>query len=333
MKKFRMLLMIAGLTLLSCNFPLWGQGSNQNAGNAAGTAAALTVAAQLTENAWQAPGPVDPTNPSAPPATRAPTAAPLPSGTPLPSKTPAEVLPCDRVSFVKDVTVPDGTEFSGGESFTKTWRLKNTGSCTWDSDYDLVFTTGESMEGPEAVQLTSGTVAPGDTVDASVKLNAPDEAGTYKGNYKLRNADGEEFGLGNSGVPFYVEIEVLAPVSFTIEFTGLYTCPGPSYHAAAKITNTGTETLESADISLYDVTKNNKLWVNNGFLDPFYEDPDSCSGPPIANAEPGDTYYVIIMSQLPFPSDHKMRLSVTLCDRDSASGRVCAERRVTFTVP
>src|SRR5512135_3467629 len=56
---------------------------------------------------------------------------------------PADALStCDRAQFIADVTVPDGTRFSPGAAFTKTWRLKNVGTCTWSTSYTLVFSSG-----------------------------------------------------------------------------------------------------------------------------------------------------------------------------------------------
>lgn len=45
---------------------------------------------------------------------------------------------CDLAQFVKDVTIPDGTLLSPVQTFYKTWRLKNVGTCTW-SGYSVVF--------------------------------------------------------------------------------------------------------------------------------------------------------------------------------------------------
>ena len=61
----------------------------------------------------------------------------------------AAALPaCDWAQFVADVTVPDGTTFAANQTFTKTWRLKNIGFCTWTTSYALVFDSGNSMGGP-----------------------------------------------------------------------------------------------------------------------------------------------------------------------------------------
>jgi hypothetical protein len=51
-----------------------------------------------------------------------PSATPVPAtSTPVPTAT--AVRYCDWVSFIKDVTIPDGTVFRPGDIFTKTWRL------------------------------------------------------------------------------------------------------------------------------------------------------------------------------------------------------------------
>ena len=143
-----------------------------------------------------------------------PTATPLPAtatpvpatNTPLPTAT--AVSYCDWVTFLKDVTVPDGTKFTPGETFTKTWRLQNRGTCTWTPDYTLVFVRGDSMGSTTSVRLP-GYVSPGQTVDVSVTLKAPDERGHYISYWMLRNQYGVLFGYGPSAnKAFYVDINV-----------------------------------------------------------------------------------------------------------------------------
>ena len=135
------------------------------------------------------------------------TATPLPpTSTPLPTAT--AVSYCDWVTFVKDVTISDGTKFAPGETFTKTWRLKNRGTCTWTADYMLVFTSGDSMGSTTAVRLP-GNVYPGQTVDVSVTLTAPTKRGDYVGYWMLRNPSGLLFGYGDrANQAFYVDINV-----------------------------------------------------------------------------------------------------------------------------
>lgn len=135
------------------------------------------------------------------------TATPVPpTSTPLPTAT--AVSYCDWVTFVKDVTVLDGTKFAPGETFMKTWRLKNRGTCTWTADYMLVFTSGDSMGSTTAIRLP-GNVAPGQSVDVSVTLTAPNKRGDYLGYWMLRNPSGVLFGYGDrANQAFYVDIDV-----------------------------------------------------------------------------------------------------------------------------
>jgi len=125
-----------------------------------------------------------------------------PTNTPLPTA----VTYCDWVMFIRDVTIPDGTQLSTGEVFTKTWRLQNRGTCTWTPDYMLVYTSGDRMGSTTAVRLP-GYVAPGQTVDVSVTLTAPDSVGYHVSYWMLRNPSGALFGAGSkANEAFYVEI-------------------------------------------------------------------------------------------------------------------------------
>jgi hypothetical protein len=114
--------------------------------------------------------------------------------------------------FITDITIPDGTIFEPGEVFTKTWRLKNVGSCAWTAGYDIVFSGGDAMNAPSSVQITTDTVSTGQNVDVSVELTAPASEGTYRGNWQLRDPSDVIFGIENSSSGlFWVEIEVIDP--------------------------------------------------------------------------------------------------------------------------
>ena len=169
------------------------------------TYAAQTVEARLTDSAGETQEPPPTIALTPPPATATElSASPTNTNTPIPTTT---EVPCNRAAFVSDVTIPDGTELAQGEAFTKTWRLRNTGSCTWTSSYALVFDSGDSMGGPASKSLV-GSVSPNQTVDISVDLTAPNESGTFKGNWKLRSDSSVLFGVGGTGdVAFYVEIK------------------------------------------------------------------------------------------------------------------------------
>jgi hypothetical protein len=143
-----------------------------------------------------------------------------PQPTPMPTQVP---VPCEWALFVKDITVPDNTIFQPGTTFTKTWRIKNIGSCTWTTDYDMVFAGGDRLDAPNIVALP-GNVVPGATIDVSVKMTAPKDVGSYRGYWKLRNADGTLFGVGDEAkTSFWVNIQVKAPRTQTVlDFAKLY---------------------------------------------------------------------------------------------------------------
>ncbi len=113
--------------------------------------------------------------------------------TPPPPFTPTPGPCYDGAAYVADVTVPDGSQFDEGVTFDKTWRLRNTGTCTWDTRYQLVFVGGAQLGGPSPTSLPQ-TVPPGSTVDITVPMIAPDTPGTYRSQWQMRNPDGRLFG-------------------------------------------------------------------------------------------------------------------------------------------
>jgi hypothetical protein len=139
------------------------------------------------------------------------------TGTPptaTPTRTPGGVVTvppssCDKAQFVSDVTVPDGTTTSPGQKFTKTWRLRNVGTCAWaKGTYQIVFYSGEQM-GAAASLAFAEDVPVGRTADFSVEMTAPSTAGTYRGNWMFKNASGQLFGIGTqANRPWWVDIRV-----------------------------------------------------------------------------------------------------------------------------
>lgn len=140
-------------------------------------------------------------------ATQTMTATPTPTSTSTPTRT-ATPIPCYLARFVADVTVPDGTAIAPYTSFIKTWRLRNEGSCVWDSRYQLVFVDGTSMARTKVFPWTGGTVGYRETVDLSVSLFSPEAPGNYQGNFMLLAPDGTYFGLGVENKSFWVRITV-----------------------------------------------------------------------------------------------------------------------------
>ena len=110
----------------------------------------------------------------------------------------------DSAVFVEDVTYPDNTRLEAGEKFTKTWKLQNTGSCTW-TGYTVAFISGDQMDAPESVPVPETEVS--STVEVSVDLTAPAEDGAYTANFELRDAKGKSIPLGTEPT-FWVKIVV-----------------------------------------------------------------------------------------------------------------------------
>lgn len=201
---------------LACNFPR--QGSPTPSGpELLKTYAAQTIQVQLTLLATGLQSTSTPSPPGIATATPPGTTSTAPAGNTVTSS-PTQGA-CDQAAFEKDVTYPDNSVLSPGEEFVKTWRLRNSGTCSWNPDYAIVFDRGDSLGGPASAELTSGTVAPGETVDVSVSLKAPDEPDTYQGYWKLRNPAGQVFGLGKDrDKDFWFKIVVESPSGITYDF-------------------------------------------------------------------------------------------------------------------
>ncbi|RPJ19111.1 MAG: hypothetical protein EHM33_30810, partial [Chloroflexi bacterium] len=174
---------------------------------------------------------------------------PTPTGTPGPVPVTVPPSSCDRAQFIADVTVPDGTIMAPGQTFRKTWSLKNVGSCTWSkSTYQLVYFSGERMSGPASLVFTED-VPVGVTYKFSVDLTAPSAAGSYRGFWMFKNARGELFGIGSQGnKPWWVDIKVSGP---TVTPGGPTVTPGgPTVTPAAGIAyDFATRACEAAWVS------------------------------------------------------------------------------------
>lgn len=197
-----------GLMLAGCNMPASSSGTpTLNVTQAYQTVEAkLTEAVAQTPQASNTPAPTDSGMATATPTVE--TAVTVAAATDTPASGAGPGDSCAKASFLSDVSIPDDTEMAPGEFFTKTWRFQNSGACTWTSAYDLVWFSGEKMGAPDRVPL-NGNVEPGQSVELSVDMVAPSQAGTYQSNWKLRDEAGALFGIGPNGdSAFWVRIVV-----------------------------------------------------------------------------------------------------------------------------
>jgi hypothetical protein len=198
---FLSILMLFALFVTSC-------GSANAETDTIATAVAMTVSAQGTQKAQATttPIPTEAGPTSAPEATATvqdvPTFAP-----PTAPGTSGSGNTCQVLANLVGETIPDGTIMQPGETFLKTWRLKNNGTCTWNTSYKIVYWSGDLMGGLQEYPLPK-VVAPGEEVEIPLSLVAPTTNGNFSGYWKLQSEWGTPFGVGQYDQPFYVQINV-----------------------------------------------------------------------------------------------------------------------------
>lgn len=126
----------------------------------------------------------------------------------------------NSAQFLSDGSIPDGTVMSDDVDFVKTWRVKNTGTCAWDSSYSLVFSDGTNFSSFDRVALPF-TVAPGQTTDLSLNMTSPIYPGTYRSDWKFQAPNGSKFGVDRQDSPLWVKV--------TVEQEGVTTISGFVY--------------------------------------------------------------------------------------------------------
>jgi len=206
-------LLAGSLLVLLVMFILRGNsGNDQNSGvDLSLTAAAGEATAEMVPTSTLTKPPPPTETPIPEPTATKPTATITQTLSDLAIMETGSPIGCDVVAYLADVTIPDNTHLDPGQKFTKTWRLQNDGTCTWDSDFTIYFYSGEKMSGPSSQKMVSIPVPPGKTIEVSVDLTAPKEPGKYKGYWAFKNAGGHHFGLGENRYPIYVLIKVVGP--------------------------------------------------------------------------------------------------------------------------
>lgn len=145
---------------------------------------------------------------------------------------------CYNLAFVRDVNYPSGTVVNPGQSFTKTWKVENNGSCNWLFVYKLAFVSGTDFD-PNTGQL-GRIVTPGNWAELSVNLDAPTKPGTYSAYWRFSNGGTTLFGA-TLGVTIKVSAPTNTPTSTILVNTNTVTST-----TAPANTNTATQTTAPA---------------------------------------------------------------------------------------
>jgi hypothetical protein len=289
------LIFILTLLISACNVPK--AMTDEEKQQTVQAVAQQTIAAMETQAASQPSAtPQPPTSTITPnPITNTPPPSTLtPSITPSPT---SSVL-CNHAKFITDVTVPDDEIFAPNTTFTKTWRLKNIGSCTWTSSYAIVFDSGNSMGYTSPVFLP-GSVAPNGVVDLSMDLKSPNTTGPYTGNFKLRDGSGILFGLSaTANQPFWVKINVAAPGTFKVfdfiaracdaswsSAAGSLPCPGSEGDTTGFVLVRATPKWETGATDDEAGLETHPQWVDDGTIGGKY---------PAIKIKTGDRFKAVI---------------------------------------
>jgi len=139
-----------------------------------------------------------PTNVFVAQATETTNAATQPQQPQQPSQPQDTGMPCHRANLEYE-TIPDNSELAPEQQFVKVWRIKNTGSCTWNNNYTLRFYSGDLLNAGASIVLTEDDIPTWGYANVEVDMKAPATLGTYQGYWKLISDGGKIFGVGPDG--------------------------------------------------------------------------------------------------------------------------------------
>jgi hypothetical protein len=169
--------------------------------SAIATSVAQTLQAMPTEVPPLPTGTLDPALPAQPTLTQASTPTSEPTLVSAPSDP-----DCLHAELLGEFP-PDGTVFKPDTSFSKSWTIKNVGTCTWDASYQIVFWSGELMGGSTYYNMPE-VVLPGDDITITIFLMSPSAEGFHTGYWRLKSPWNAVFGVGQYSQAFYAEVQV-----------------------------------------------------------------------------------------------------------------------------
>lgn len=129
---------------------------------------------------------------------------PVPPGVTVDPATlrPTATPPCDdSLSFLTDLTIPDGSDVTAGATMDKRWEVQNSGTCNWTEDYSLRLIAGVDLgTQPEQALYPARS---GMRAVIRMVFQAPIEPGSYRSAWQAYTPSGEAF-----GDPIYIDFVV-----------------------------------------------------------------------------------------------------------------------------
>ncbi len=176
----------------------------------------------------------------------------------------------DKLKWLEDVTYDDHNmrkppRVDPGTAFQKVWRVKNVGTCTWNSEYYLDFFEGNKPGAQMSGQRTyvAREVKPGETYELKLNLRAPLQKGKYQGFWKFYNGNMRPF------AKLWVGIKVPKPAT---PFPTPTPTPEPEPQPILQLTATRTHmqpkqctilTWHTENIAQAYLFKNDEPWEGN----------------------------------------------------------------------
>lgn len=201
MKKYAILILLVLLLLVGCDaIPTYPVPPTLDIGQVIAETAAVATTKIAETNALSATEVIDAT--SVPQTTA--TLEPIIEQTVKQTQRPKDIA-----LLLGTLSMAPGSQVYTGERFHVTWRIRNIGESTWDDSYSLVYIGGEAFGQDPSIPL-SVEAAPGDIIDLTMALTAPDLTGAFRGEWLFVAPDGDAFGVGyENPMPLAVDVNIV----------------------------------------------------------------------------------------------------------------------------
>ncbi|OGO72649.1 MAG: hypothetical protein A2Z49_05115 [Chloroflexi bacterium RBG_19FT_COMBO_56_12] len=109
----------------------------------------------------------------------------------------------NNLTYLLDLTIPDGSQVSAGSSLDKRWKVQNSGTCNWDERYRIKLVSGSDLGAQEQTLFPARS---GTELTVQILFIVPAEPGTYQSAWQAHDPQGNPF-----GDPFYIQVVVQNP--------------------------------------------------------------------------------------------------------------------------